>query len=259
MPISIVIARYNEDLSWLKMKLFNKHNYNIIIYNKGQNDNFYQNNPNIKAIIRIPNIGRCDHTYLYHIIENYEQLDDIVVFLPGSCSDRRFKFNIMCAMMHTIQSKQVAVFPVSEAHTDLKQKLYNFTLDSWSASDQQNFKLNNETVLAKASIRPFGSWFDAFFPGIRLSVIQCGGIFSIAKSDILQRSIEFYQRLLSEFKTDSNPEAGHYMERSYAAVFSPMHGTILLHKNDMLLVEQQRRLKQNARKFHPHLNPALTF
>jgi len=36
--IEIVVARYNEDLSWTNEFPFNKFNYTV--YNKGNNDNF---------------------------------------------------------------------------------------------------------------------------------------------------------------------------------------------------------------------------
>ena len=64
----IVIARYNEDLSWLNK--IDK-NIKITIYNKGNNNiNF--------PFIQLPNIGRESHTYLYHIINNYDNLADII-------------------------------------------------------------------------------------------------------------------------------------------------------------------------------------
>ena len=76
--IEIVISRYNENLEWLNYEPFNK--YKNIIYNKGPNDDFCKTN-NIK-VFNLENIGRCDHTYLFHIIENYDNLADITVFLP---------------------------------------------------------------------------------------------------------------------------------------------------------------------------------
>ena len=71
----IVIARYNEDITpWLILK-----NY-ITIYNKGEP---LLNIDNCK-IINLPNVGSCDHTYLYHIVNNYYNLADINLFITGS-------------------------------------------------------------------------------------------------------------------------------------------------------------------------------
>jgi hypothetical protein len=76
--IEIIIARYNEDLDWLK-KIPKE--FKITIYNKGQDD--IENIPPNATIIKLPNIGRESHTYLYHIIENYDKLADKTIFCQG--------------------------------------------------------------------------------------------------------------------------------------------------------------------------------
>ena len=86
LDINIIIARYNEDLKWTLEKPFDQFKY--IVYNKGDNENFEKKN--VKEIISLENVGKCDHTYLYHIIENYNNLADINVFLPGSL-DLKYK------------------------------------------------------------------------------------------------------------------------------------------------------------------------
>ena len=45
----------------------------------------------LRLIINLENVGVCVHTYFYHIIEHYDNLDDIIVFLPGSCMDENKK------------------------------------------------------------------------------------------------------------------------------------------------------------------------
>jgi len=76
--IDIVIARYNENLDWLQQVKTN--HYNIKIYNKGNkldNLNYTQ----------LENIGREAHTYLYHIINNYNNLTEYTYFLQGNPFD----------------------------------------------------------------------------------------------------------------------------------------------------------------------------
>ena len=62
--IDLVVARYNEDVNWLKKV---PKNINIILYNKGKDDIQFK-------FIKLDNIGRESHTYLYHIINNYDKL-----------------------------------------------------------------------------------------------------------------------------------------------------------------------------------------
>jgi hypothetical protein len=73
----IVVARYNEDLSWLE-KI--PKNIKITIYNKGD---VIINNINKAQIIPLPNIGRESHTYIYHIVKNYNNLADTTIFCQG--------------------------------------------------------------------------------------------------------------------------------------------------------------------------------
>jgi len=74
----LIVARYNEDLNWIKSKYDN-----IFIYNKG--------NDNLKNSIKLNNLGRESHTYIYHIYNNYENLNDINIFSQGRINDHSFK------------------------------------------------------------------------------------------------------------------------------------------------------------------------
>jgi hypothetical protein len=71
--LSIVVSRYNEDVEWVF-----PYNDIAIIYNKGYKLNIpFHNLKNIK------NVGREGGTYLYHIINNYNNLTDKTIFLQG--------------------------------------------------------------------------------------------------------------------------------------------------------------------------------
>ena len=78
--IDIVISRFNEDIKYLNDEPFNQ--FNITVYNKGPYEINYLDNA---KILTLPNVGRESHTYLHHIIKNYDTLPDIIIFLPGSC------------------------------------------------------------------------------------------------------------------------------------------------------------------------------
>jgi hypothetical protein len=221
--INIVISRYNENLEWLSE--INNEKFNIIVYNKGVNDNFIKL-PNM-TIINIDNVGRCDHTYLYHIINNYNNLADITIFLPGS-GNIDYKISKIKHLLQLIQEHNKAVFLHNSYYNNIKDNLYNFTLDEWSASDIQNKNLNPESKLELSDIRPFGKWYEHYFNDIKIQHVTHFGIFSIAKEDILQHSKEYYENLIKQLSNSSNPEAGHYFERAWAAVFYPMNNTLII-------------------------------
>ena len=71
----LVIARYNENLSWIKNA-----SIPFVVYNKGKKID-------IDNCIDVPNIGREGETWLRYIKENYHQLPPVVKFLQGNPVD----------------------------------------------------------------------------------------------------------------------------------------------------------------------------
>jgi hypothetical protein len=216
--IEIIIARFNEDLNWTLEAPFNCFQY--IVYNKGNNDNF--NKTNVKKIINIENVGKCDHTYLYHITENYDNLSNIIVFFPGSLNLYYKKDKAKLILNNIIKSNYSKAYFAGHYHPNIKQAFNNFKLDKYRTTDIKNCLLNNESRLQKSKIRPYGNWYTYFFGNIKAHWTTMCGIFSIDKRDIIQHPIERYQGLLKTVNTHSNPEAGHYIERSWCAIFYPL-------------------------------------
>jgi len=70
----IIVARYNESLEWCK-----PYASMCIVYNKGDP---LKNNFGLK-VRQLTNVGRESHTYLSHIIYNWDTLNDYTVFLQG--------------------------------------------------------------------------------------------------------------------------------------------------------------------------------
>lgn len=228
--LQIVVARYNENLEWLKDPPFNQ--YPVIVYNKGPNQDFYHA-PNIQEIIPLKNVGRESHTYLYHIIQNYENLADITVFLPGSSQVeyklKRAKMQVTECAKH---NNTVFIYlPNSSSYhpNGVGKELYDFQLDDWISTDQKNKNLNPENKLLPAEIHPFGKWYEARFPNVNNAThVSYGGVFGICKKHILQHPKSYYENLIRELSTHSNPEAGHYFERAWAAVFAPNEDAVIL-------------------------------
>jgi hypothetical protein len=223
--IDIVIARYNEDLKWTLEKPFNQFKY--IVYNKGNNEDFEKTN--VKSIIKLPNVGKCDHTYLYHIINNYNNLADIVVFFPGSI-DMSHKKKIGAKILEEIKKRNNAVF-ISFNQEDIQQSQYNLVMDNYITTYGKNKDVNPESELKKSDIRPFGKWFENKFGNIKVDCYIYYGIFSVHKNDILQNSIDKYKNLIGDLSDHSNPEVGHYFERSWCAIFHPMNTTDIIKYN----------------------------
>lgn len=220
--LEIVVARYNEDMSYVNTPPFNQ--YPIWCYNKGTNEDFTHTEK--MKIENLPNVGRECHTYLHHIIQNYDRLPEVTVFLSGSAYNDHKKEKTMKTIHNAIQHRR-SVF-VYSIHENVRQHLYDFTLDYYEPTDFKNRSLNPNANLKLANIRPFGKWFEKWFPNTDVHYVNFGCIFAIHRKHIHNRPKSFYEELIQEFTDADALEAGHYMERSWNALFYPMDDAVYI-------------------------------
>tara|TARA_Y100001970_G_scaffold176536_1_gene215144 strand:+ start:1130 stop:1903 length:774 start_codon:yes stop_codon:yes gene_type:complete len=211
-----VIARYNEDLNWTLEEPFNKFKY--IVYNKGENDNF--NKTHVLDTIQLPNVGRCDHTYLYHIVTNYSNLHPITIFLPGSITIEHKKIRAVYILNYILKHKMACVV-TQDINKNIYHHFQDFTLSNWNSSEPNNNRLNPENKLYPAKIRPFGAWYKYYFKNLNVEYSILFGVFSFHRNDIIQHTVNRYIQLLNCLSTHSNPETGHYMERAWSSICYP--------------------------------------
>jgi len=221
--IEIVVSRYNENLEWINNYPFNQFQYTV--YNKGINENF--NKKNVTKIINLPNVGVCDHTYMYHIVSNYDEnsLKQITVFLPGSVN-MPSKINKAISILLKALLTQSAFF-VGEYTSSVFHFFKDFTIDNHKTGNSENFNLNNRGELIKSWLRPFGNWYLYNFGETIVSYYTYNGIFSFDKKDIMKYKKYRYERILDQLKAGPNVEVAHYMERSWGALCHPLLHTKL--------------------------------
>lgn len=220
--IEIVVSRYNERLDWLKDEPFNDNP--VIIYNKGNNDD-YINASNIIKTIKLSNVGREGHTYLYHIINNYNNLADVTVFLPGSVN-LSYKYERSKNIIKKVKETMNTIFACT-VQENIVDENYNFQLDKYLSTDHSNNKINKDDNMKLSKTRPYGKWFNNTFKnGEKNNCIASHGIFAISKEHILQKPKSYYENLIIELNDHHNPEVGHYFERSWYAVFYPYNENI---------------------------------
>ena len=220
-PFEIVIARYQENLDWvdeIPKELYN----HITIYNKG--DDMKNTIPN-STLIKLPNYGRESHTYLYHVINNYNNLADVTLFLPGSVHSREDKWKRYEQVIKELNNSKTSTLVCSEIENIINDS-YNFNINNWVVTNAENRTKNSNTELTPANIRPYGKWFEAKFPNEVMSCISFTGIIAVTKEDILKRPKKFYIDLLNEHLFE-NAEVVHYSERSWKNIFSISDENIL--------------------------------
>ena len=76
-PVEMVVAHYCEDLSWIR-----PYAHLTTIYDKGKSNLSEMTAWGAKTVT-LPNVGRESHTYLYHIVHNWDKLADWTVFFQG--------------------------------------------------------------------------------------------------------------------------------------------------------------------------------
>ena len=224
--MEIVVSRYNEDLKWTLNEPFC--NYEYTIYNKGNNDDFEKSR--VTKIVKIDNVGKECHTYLYHILENYynDKLYPITFFIPASI-EIHYKYDKIVKTLEIMRQINRAVF-LAEYTENAYEKFHDFQIDYWLGTNANNQQLNPSGHLEACDYRPFYKWYERFF--LKEDIIHWwsyNSIFAIDKRDILQHPRERYESLIEGLKKGNNLEEVHYIERVWAAVFHPLNYTLTEH------------------------------
>jgi len=206
----IVVAHYHEDLLWLTPAADIS-----TVYSKGRLDFSLP----FARHMTLPNIGRESHTYLYHIVNNYNRLADITLFTQGQVTDHVGPDLTITEMLDACRNLPSERFI---AYTKHGLKLFN----AWSGIPHvRKWKEEQESGAMHPAIdtpRTFWKWVFGVDPPSVIT-FSWGAIFAVAREAVQQRPREFYQRILSFFESINhvNPEEGHYMERFWLNVFVP--------------------------------------
>ena len=208
MEFQIVVARYNEDIYWFRHEMDN-----CIIYNKGEH-------LNCKNEILLSNVGREAHTYLWHIIQNYDKIADVTVFTQAKISDHgNYKEDHINHLMdlrydawRNGKSKAGEYFhepghPQTCADPD------------WNYINGEYFLKNN---YSKNQPRLFIQWFKSYIQRDYPNPLKWYGnsIFAVKKEFILRKPKSYYEVLLKQVDHNINPAEGHFFERSWYYIFS---------------------------------------
>jgi hypothetical protein len=212
--LELVIARFHEDLSWVKElpDIFSK----IIIYNKG---NPIEIEIPKSEIHILPNLGMNGYSYLYHVINNYNNLADITIFTLGSAWSDSYKKKKLLKTINSVINMGTSINVDVNTNYDFVSNEHFFFINSHQFTCKENFQSNRDYNLLPCKDRPLGKWFCKHFPNEILNGISYKSIFAASKIDILKRDVSFYKILFEETSYKS-PEVEHYLERVWQHIFS---------------------------------------
>lgn len=180
----LIIARYEEDLTWIKDVEVDR----IFVYNKGSEIDC----PVPVISESLPNIGKESHTYSYHIAQNYKSLAEINIFVQGHPFDHSSPnfINIInqptLKMMNKTRPTYLDLAKTSRGFVALGSIVNYCPLygDSW----------------AQKRINPHFKDVDKSLPAVKWHVATPGAQFAVAKSNILSRTLGFYKNLIELHK-----------------------------------------------------------
>lgn len=190
----LVLARYNEDISWS-----DEYKHLRTVYNKGLK-------LNIENCVNLDNVGRESHTFLIHIINNYDNLANITIFFQGMINDRKEQ-RILPFHLYLLNSSDKMF-----AKLNILEEGYDWNYDIYTNNTLEKSDYTLGTFTEKVLQIPF-------IPRHR---IVLGAYMSVGKELIRSRSKQYYENILKLTKLSKvqNPEDGHFMERSWCQIFN---------------------------------------
>jgi hypothetical protein len=253
----VVIAHYNEDLSWVAKEI--SPDVQVSLYSKSVNA------PISTDAIVLPNVGREGHTFLAHIVDRYDTLAEWTVFtqaaaptpgnnrrhshpltngghlvppyrfadylVSGGENDAFFVYSSTVKLQsldHSIrfQFGERALSPVTNK-TDKSVCGASSDWTLWFTLDQLLDHRRNMMVAQATESKAGSMWADEFYtkyvepgaPSPTLVDYSQGSRFAVGRKRILARPKEYYEALLSTVSHSKDPLAGYWIEFFWSDVF----------------------------------------
>jgi hypothetical protein len=207
----LVIARYNEDITWS-----NIYSGNRVIYNKGPNINNFILTPGDKYQ-NIPNVGRESHTFIQYIIENYHNLPKYVGFSQGSLKDHDWVRKKWGPKIFLNMLKEANINGFSSYLTyDSNNKDWNLKFN-YEIAKKYDKNVFNSNITFFDFLKDLGIYGDFYNNKLK---IYPSAFMVISKENILSRPKSYYEKIINYCNYHINPIEGHYFERTWAYIFN---------------------------------------
>lgn len=257
--VDVVVSHFAEDLKWL---LELPQGLQVKVYSK--QDKFDQKLNREMEVHALPNVGREAHTYLHHIVKNYDQLADWTVFTQGERPSFGYKGHRLGGG-HLIAGDSFANYLTP--HPSGQRFVYSGAvhLPSMNHVLRAGFVINDEDmeggrVEACPKASNWTTWWDmgAFHDFIAnktqeqegedslnfyrkyinpahaekevTMVFPQGGRFAVSRERIQSRAKTVYEQLLKTLSKDIDPYSGYFMEWMWSELFLGHRSHALCHR-----------------------------
>jgi len=226
----LVVARYNEDLSWL-----NRINEKILItvYNKGDD---LKTLPPRTRLIKLTNIGRESHTYSIHCALRYDTLANNTIFTQADPTPHSPHFIDLVNSLEfpnnytSLSLRYLQNIPPPEVVNDKKkthlEKIDCFTLNSISWNDTGTihvyknylkfYNLPEGTHILHHHFSQIGL-YEHIDTNHKNVLFSYGAIFAVNRTSIIQHSRDIFVNIANLSK--QHWSIGYIMEKSWYLLF----------------------------------------
>ncbi len=206
--VEVVIARFREDVSWAE-----KLGLPYVVYDKG---------PEPAAGFRLlPNIGREAHTYLTHIVEQWDTLAGHTAFLQGNPFDHLSEHGK--ADVHALKAM---IMECAERKVPFRGfAWFRLKCDGLGRPHDLKKPENEGRWLGWGKDIPVAEVFSRLFdaePPTQFIARAATGVFCVSAERIRTRPREFYEyalRLVVDDPLDAE-NTGHAFERLWQLIFN---------------------------------------
>ena len=233
----LVIGYYGEQEFLPEFKSYSsKHNYNPILYNKreGSSPDPYFN------CISLKNIGQHTHTYLHHVINNYNNLTDVTIFMLGSAFRDEKKGRKAHWLLNN--ANKCTGFMAQHIWKSLPED-WVFELPTYGIFDYSSTNISGDgkrlfTNMIRADVTPLGPWIEKhtnqkFENNSFYRSSKC--MFAVHKNLILEHPLSYWEGLyglLDIYDPDvRNLEVIHFFERAWLSLFVKSQSVNLLNQD----------------------------
>jgi hypothetical protein len=207
MKREIVVAHFNEDLSWIHALPATVEG--VTVYWKGNIPLGLSGRVNL---VPLPNVGHEEHSFLHHIVTRYDSLADQTLFTQGRWDDHLPAGKKLTALFSHHDLTVPRLVRCREWNTDGNLRHWGKWKDDLEAGKMTRARMS------------LWSWFMDYL-GVDIEslgaiVYSPGSIMCVKREIVRARPKKLYETLLEEVSTARNPETAHYQERSWLYLFA---------------------------------------
>ena len=182
--------------------------------------------PNVRKltnVIRMANVGRCDHSWAAYIHGRYNELPSRLIMVKDSWDQHNYarRLNATLLVRSTSLSFECAyhyedMWHSAAATRSFRIERYNKSWDQAGHGNATHFR---------AVVRPLGAWMQSVglsrtIDSERFWPVCYGGGFVTTRSAVQRTPRQVWKQLESSMSRGENIEESHYMERTWASLFT---------------------------------------